>query len=248
MCLSVRRPLWSAAAPAVRVSLSDATPLFSPSWRLRLAMLVLGLVIGLIGEKDGFAGARRTLEARTKMLGAAHPDTIDAMQELARVLRNSRVTEYRREGLALSRVTEYRREGLALEQKLKMLYAKPRAEKQQLTMPQAKQPHGVGDRHAKLQPGFKPSSSAKLLSQARTARTSLSPVAKQPWRKKLLPASSLHAGAPTPPHRRSAVGLPPPRLRQACPLPHLARPVEMMNCSADGNIERRRWCINCVLS
>ena len=63
---------------------------------------------------------RRTLAARTKMLGEAHPDTAEAMRELALALRSSRATEYRREGLAL-------------DQKLKMLSAKPQAEKQPRT-------------------------------------------------------------------------------------------------------------------
>ena len=116
-------------------------------------------------------------------------------------------------------------------------------------MPQPKQPLGTSERRAKLHPGFKPSYSAKLLNPAPTARTPQPPFARPPFRKKFLPAAASHARAqPLPPRQRSAGGLPPPRHRQACALPHHARPVEMMNCSADGNIERRRWCINCVLS
>ena len=80
---------------------------------------------------------RRTLAARTKMLGEAHPDTAEAMRELALALRSSRATEYRREGLAL-------------DQKLKMLSAKPQAEKQPRTRPQARQPpNGVVERGVK---------------------------------------------------------------------------------------------------
>ena len=171
------------------------------NWRARVpfvttAMLVLGLVIavGAIGKplkKDGLAETRRTLELRTRMLGEAHPDTLEVMRELAKALHNSRITEYRREGFAL-------------DQKLKTLYAQPRGKKQPRTKPQPKQPHGVGEsrakpalnpamrsstgtaglvrlpqpkrperaaasdrsfgtgeRRAKLQPGFKPSFSAK---------------------------------------------------------------------------------------
>ena len=299
------------------------------------AMLVLRLVIavGAIGKPlkmDGLAETRRTLELRTKMLGEAHPDTLEVMRELAKALHNSRITEYRREGFAL-------------DQKLKTLYAQPRAQKRPRTKPQTKQPHGVGEsrakpamksamrsstgttglvrlpqpmrparaatsdrsfgtgeRRAKLQPGFKPSFSAKLRSpagvqgkpaalpwgpgqtRARTpragrpgpmkgiARTPQPPSAKQPVRKELLPAAVSHAHAqyartPQPPSakqpfrkkflpavaRSTVEGVPPPRpphLRRACAPPHHVRPVEMMNCSADGNIERRRWCIHCVLS
>ena len=217
-------------------------------------------------KKDRLAETRRILEFRMKTLGAAHPDTIEVMRELARSLHNSRITEYRHEGFAL-------------DQKLKMMYAKPRAEEQTRTKPQAKQSHsadkrrakpvmwstagntglvrmpqpkqplGTSERRAKLHPGFKPSYSAKLLNPAPTARTPQPPFARPPFRKKFLPAAASHARAqPLPPRQRSAGGLPPPRHRQACALPHHARPVEMMNCSADGNIERRRWCINCVLS
>ena len=309
------------------------------NWRARVpfvttAMLVLGLVIavGAIGKplkKDGLAETRRTLELRTRMLGEAHPDTLEVMRELAKALHNSRITEYRREGFAL-------------DQKLKTLYAQPRAQKRPRTKPQTKQPHGVGEsrakpalnpamrsstgtaglvrlpqpkrperaaasdrsfgtgeRRAKLQPGFKPSFSAKRHSPAGvqgkpaalpwgpgqsrartpgtgrpgpTARGSAPqpPSAKQPVRKELLPAAVSHAHAQyartaQPPSakqpfrkkflpavaRSTVEGIPPPRpprLRRACAPPHHVRPVEMMNCSADGNIERRRWCIHCVLS
>ena len=58
-------------------------------------------------KKDPFAETRRILEVRTKMLGEAHPDTLEVMKELARALQNAPGT---------------RREGFALDKKADMLY------------------------------------------------------------------------------------------------------------------------------
>ena len=70
-------------------------------------MLVLGLAnaVGATGKqkKHGVAETRRTLAVRTKMLGEAHPGTLEVMRELALALHNSRVTEDRREAFALDR-------------------------------------------------------------------------------------------------------------------------------------------------
>ena len=60
-------------------------------------------------KKDPFAETRRILEVRTKMLGEAHPDTLEVMKELARALQNAPGT---------------RREGFALDKKADMLYGK----------------------------------------------------------------------------------------------------------------------------
>ena len=93
-------------------------------------MLVLGLAnaVGATGKqkKHGVAETRRTLAVRTKMLGEAHPGTLEVMRELALALRNSRVTEDRREAFSL-------------DQKLKILYAQSRALKQPPSKPQARQ-------------------------------------------------------------------------------------------------------------
>ena len=60
-------------------------------------------------KRDPFAETRRILEVRTKMLGEAHPDTLEVMKELARALQNAPGT---------------RREGFALDKKADMLYGK----------------------------------------------------------------------------------------------------------------------------
>ena len=60
-------------------------------------------------KKDPFAETRRILEVRTKMLGEAHPDTLEVMKELARALQNAPGT---------------RREGFALDKQADMLYGK----------------------------------------------------------------------------------------------------------------------------
>ena len=60
-------------------------------------------------KKDPFAETRRILEVRTKMLGEAHPDTLEVMKELARALQNAPGT---------------RREGFALDKKVDMLYGR----------------------------------------------------------------------------------------------------------------------------
>ena len=60
-------------------------------------------------KRDPFAETRRILEVRTKMLGEAHPDTLEVMKELARALQNAPGT---------------RREGFALDKKADMLYGR----------------------------------------------------------------------------------------------------------------------------
>ena len=103
-------------------------------------MLVLGLAnaVGATGKqkKHGVAETRRTLAVRTKMLGEAHPGTLEVMRELALALHNSRVTEDRREAFSL-------------DQKLKILYAQSRALKQTPSKPRARQSHNVDKRQAK---------------------------------------------------------------------------------------------------
>ena len=193
------------------------------------AMLVLGLAIavGATGKpkEHGVAETRRTLAVRTKMLGEAHPETLEVMRELALALHNSRVTEHRREAFSL-------------DQKLKILYAQSRALKQPPSKPQVRQSHNVDKRHAKPamwsftgntglvrlpqpkqplgtterrakeHPSFKPKDSAKLLNPAPTARTPQPP-------RRFFPATASHARAQAPPPRqRPAGGLPPPRQRQ----------------------------------
>ena len=206
-----------------------------PTAPLSPAMLVLGLAsaVGATGEpkKHGVAETRRTLAVRTKMLGEAHPGTLEVMRELALALHNSRVTEDRREAFSL-------------DQKLKILYAQSRALKQPPSKPQARQSHNVDKRHAKPamwsftgntglvrlpqpkqplgtterrakeHPSFKPKDSAKLLNPAPTARIPQPASARRPPRR-LFPATASHARAQAPPPRqRPAGGLPPPRQRQ----------------------------------
>ena len=295
---------------------------------LVLGLVIAVGAIGKPLKKDGLAETRRTLEVRTRTLGVAHPDTLEVMRELAKALHNSRITEYRREGFALDQKlkTLYAQPRGKKQPRTKPQPKQPHGVGESrakpalnpamrsstgtaglVRLPQPKRPEraaasdrsfGTGERRAKLQPGFKPSFSAKRHSPAGvqgkpaalpwgpgqtrartpeagrpgpTARAPQPPSGKQPVRKEFPPAAASHARAqyartlPQPPSakqpfrkkflpvvaRSPVEGIPPPRpprLRRACAPPHHVRPVEMMNCSADGNIERRRWCIHCVLS